>query len=348
MIRYRQGNIVEDTADALVNTVNCVGVMGRGVALAFKQAFPENFAAYVAACKRREVIPGRMFVTETGVLTNPRYIINFPTKRHWRSKSRYEDIEAGLDALIEVIRAKRIGSVAIPPLGCGLGGLHWARVRPMIERALARVPDVSAMVYEPGPTPDAAQARRQPPEMTQSRAVLVLALHRYLQAMLDPVVTLLEVHKLLYFAQCAGQNLRLRFSQGPYGPYAENLRFVLGTINHYYVETDMRGGDNPKAEVSLLPDALADAEANLRQDACAMERLNRVFRLVHGWESPHGLELLATVHWVAEFCGASDEEQAISQTYEWNPRKRQFTRGQIALAYRTLTEQGWIGVGEAG
>jgi len=122
MIEYASGDILKCEADALVNTVNCVGVMGRGIALQFKNAFPENFRAYETACKLGAVQPGQMFVYETGQLTPPRFIINFPTKRHWRGKSRIEDIEAGLVDLVGVIRDKGIRSIAIPPLGAGLGG----------------------------------------------------------------------------------------------------------------------------------------------------------------------------------------------------------------------------------
>ena len=149
MIEIKTGDIIAEDAEALVNTVNCVGIMGRGIALQFKNAFPENFKVYAAACKREEVQPGHMFVFETNQLTNPRYIINFPTKRHWRGKSRLSDIEAGLDALVSEIRARGIRSVAIPPLGSGLGGLRWSDVRPTIERALSALPDVRVIVFEP-------------------------------------------------------------------------------------------------------------------------------------------------------------------------------------------------------
>lgn len=123
MIERTQGDLLVADAAALVNTVNCVGVMGKGIALQFKKTFPENFKAYEAACRREEVKPGRMFVFETGQMFNPRYIINFPTKRHWRDKSRYEDIESGLKALVREVRQRKIRSIAVPPLGSGLGGL---------------------------------------------------------------------------------------------------------------------------------------------------------------------------------------------------------------------------------
>lgn len=145
MIEFTSGDILKDDVDAIVNTVNCVGIMGRGIALQFKNAWPENFKAYEAACKREEVQPGRMFVYEVGQLTTPRYIINFPTKRHWRSHSRLDDVDAGLVALVAEVRRLELRSIAIPPLGCGLGGLDWAVVRPRIEQALAQVPDVRVL-----------------------------------------------------------------------------------------------------------------------------------------------------------------------------------------------------------
>jgi O-acetyl-ADP-ribose deacetylase (regulator of RNase III) len=157
-IEYKTGDLLAEEAEALVNTVNCVGVMGRGIALQFKKAWPDNFKAYAAACRRHEVRPGHMFVFDTARLTPPRYIINFPTKRDWRAKSRIEDIEAGLDALVLEIRHRDIRSVAVPPLGAGLGGLEWAVVRERIERALGNLPDVKVIVFEPRGTPAGAVA----------------------------------------------------------------------------------------------------------------------------------------------------------------------------------------------
>jgi O-acetyl-ADP-ribose deacetylase (regulator of RNase III) len=163
MIKLTRGDIFKAEAEALVNTVNCVGVMGRGLALQFKRAFPKNFKAYAAACKRGEVKPGRMLVVETGELANPRYIVNFPTKRHWRGKSRLADIDAGLDALIGDVKRLRIRSIAVPPLGCGLGGLDWADVRPRIQRAFASSPDVEVLLYEPPGPPAPNEGRRPTP-----------------------------------------------------------------------------------------------------------------------------------------------------------------------------------------
>jgi O-acetyl-ADP-ribose deacetylase (regulator of RNase III) len=155
MIEFKRGNILAEDAEALVNTVNCVGVVGRGIALQFKKAFPDNFDAYAVACEHGEVQPGHMFVHETGQLTNPRYIINFPTKRHWRGMSRLSDIEIGLKALVGEINTRGIRSVAVPPLGSGLGGLDWRDVRSRIEAAVAALEAVRVVVFEPAGAPPA-------------------------------------------------------------------------------------------------------------------------------------------------------------------------------------------------
>ncbi len=344
MIEFRTGDILRADTEALVNTVNCVGIMGRGIALQFKNAFPENFHAYADACARGEVQPGRMFVFETGELGHPRWIINFPTKRHWRGKSRMEDIESGLQALVAVIREKGIRSIAIPPLGSGLGGLVWSEVRSRIEAALRPLTDVQAVVFEPkgSPAPERMTHVREAPKMTAGRAALVELIHRYLGGLLDPTVTLLEVHKLMYFMQEAGEPLRLRYTQAPYGPYAENLRHVLHAIEGHLVSGYADGGDAPDKLLTLVPGAIDEAERFLEQHDDTRSRFGRVAALVDGFESPFGLELLSTVHWVMEREGAGILDDVVSRTYAWNPRKRQFTRRQIDIAMRVLREKGWV------
>ena len=257
MIEYKTGDILTEDSEALVNTVNCVGIMGRGVALQFKNAFPKNFKAYAAACSRNEVQPGRMFVFETGQLTNPRYIINFPTKRHWRGKSRMEDIDAGLEALKEEIRSRGIRSIALPPLGSGLGGLEWKQVRPRIERALGHLDTVRVVIFQPSDAPVAREmvVSREVPQMTSGRAALVGLMDRYLAGLLDPFVTLLEVHKLMYFMQEAGEPLKLRYQRAPFGPYAENLRHVLRAVEGHLIAGYADGGDAPNKQLALVPGA---------------------------------------------------------------------------------------------
>jgi O-acetyl-ADP-ribose deacetylase (regulator of RNase III) len=344
MIEHRTGDILQADAEALVNTVNCVGIMGRGVALQFKNAYPENFKAYEAACARAEVQPGRMFVFETGTLTNPKYIVNFPTKRHWRGKSRMEDIDAGLKSLVEEIRTRRIRSIALPPLGSGLGGLDWRDVRPRIEAALRGLDDVRVMVFEPhaAPEPQVATRSREVPDMTPGRAALVVLMHRYLGGLMDPFVTLLEVHKLMYFMQEAGEPLRLRYAKGPYGPYAESLRHVLNKVEGHFVSGYADGGDAPDKQLELVPGAVNDAESFLRGHAATRVRFDRIADLVEGFETPFGLELLSTVHWVATREGASTAEAVTARTYAWSDRKRRFSPRQIALALDVLDGKGWL------
>ncbi|CAH1072450.1 type II toxin-antitoxin system antitoxin DNA ADP-ribosyl glycohydrolase DarG [Candidatus Nitrotoga sp. 1052] len=344
MIRYTTGDILKAEAEALVNTVNCVGIMGRGIALQFKEIFPANFKAYAAACKREEVQPGRMFVFDTGELTFPRYVVNFPTKRHWRGKSRVEDIEAGLVALVNEVRARGIRSIAIPPLGSGLGGLDWSQVRPLIERAFAALPEVEVQIFEPDGAPADSRANRstEVPKITAGRAALVALMRRYLGALLDPSISLLEVHKLMYFLQAAGEPLRLRYVKAPYGPYAENLRHVLREVEGHLVSGYDDGGDAPDKPLSLVPGAVEEAEQFLNAHAATHTRLDRTAALVEGFETPYGLELLSTVHWVATREGAASIPEITGAVHRWSTRKHQFTASQISLAAERLREQGWL------
>src|SRR5271155_44267 len=152
MITYAEGNLLNADAEALVNTVNTVGVMGKGIALMFKEAFPENFELYREACKGHGIEIGRVFPTERrDVMGGPKWIINFPTKQHWRAPSRIEWIEQGLTDLRHFIEEYSIRSIALPPLGSGNGGLDWQQVRPLIVGALGSLPDVRIVVYEPTP-----------------------------------------------------------------------------------------------------------------------------------------------------------------------------------------------------
>jgi len=255
-------------AEALVNTVNGVGVMGRGIAAQFKRAYPKNFHAYRQACTRHEVQPGRMLIVETGRLANPRWVINFPTKRHWRGNSLIEDIAAGLAALVADIRRLGIKSIAVPPLGCGLGGLDWAAVRPRIEQVFAALPDVTVLLFEPdgAPVPDDMVRSTNAPTMTPGRAVLVGLIERYLAGLMDPFVSLLEIHKLMYFMQEAGEPLRLRYTKALYGRYAENLRQVLAHVEGHFLTGYADGGDAPDKRLELVPGASKDALTFLEGD----------------------------------------------------------------------------------
>ena len=344
MIHLSHGDILKHDADALVNTVNCMGVMGRGIALQFRNAFEDNYEAYRKAAKRQEVVPGRMFVFERSAIERPRWIINFPTKRHWKGSSRVEDIESGLVDLVRVILEKGIRSIAIPPLGCGLGGLDWAIVRPLIERALEAVPDVDATLFEPAGPPKAIEMvnRTRRPKLTKARAALLGLMQNYLAGLMDVGVSLLEIHKLMYFLQVAGEPLKLDYKPALYGPYAENLRHVLNKLESHYIHGYGEGGDDPTKPLELAEGAGAEGLSILQDHPGIRERFGLVSNLIEGFESPYGLELLATVHWVADRQGAKTLDLAVAKVHAWSQRKLMFTPHQIQAAWDRLQGLGWL------
>lgn len=348
MIATTSGNLLEADVDALVNTVNTVGVMGKGIALQFKRAYPAMFADYAAAVKRGELVMGRMHVWDTGQLNGPRFVINFPTKRHWRAQSRLADIESGLDDLVTVIRNERIRSVAIPPLGCGHGGLDWAVVEPLIRAKLTTLEDVNVLLFPPAGAPPASAMRdaRPKPAMTAGRAALIEVIRRYSDVALEGA-TPIAVQKLMYFLQASGEDLKLRFESNRYGPYADNLRAVLRDVEGHYLEGF---GDGSKlVELSepfrILPGAREAAEHLLGNREATLRRIDRVMELTWGFESTNSLELLATVHWVAQHpqaAGRTDED-IVAEVRRWSARKsRLFTSGQIHKALAALRDGGWL------
>jgi O-acetyl-ADP-ribose deacetylase (regulator of RNase III) len=344
MIFKAEGDLLSTDAEALVNTVNTVGVMGKGIALQFKQAFPDNYTAYEAACKRGEVELGKMFVFHRNTLANPRIIINFPTKKHWRGKSNIRDIESGLRALIDVVKTENIRSIAVPPLGCGNGGLDWNQVRPRIEDAFSRLPEVAVQLFHPEGAPKAEEMKvaTKRPSMTPGRAVILGLLSRY--ALPGYRLTLLEIQKLAYFLQEAGQPLKLDFQKQRYGPYAENLHFVLQRMEGHFV----RGYGDRSRDVSLhlFPDAVREAEEFLFAETETLERLARVSSLIDGYETPYGLELLSTVHWIAVHEATEarrNPELAVSGVLSWNEHKRKtFTPERIVAAWERLLSEEWF------
>lgn len=344
MIRFQRGNLLKADAEALVNTVNTVGVMGKGIALQFKQAFPENFRAYESAFRHGELQIGKMFVFDLNRFENPRFIINFPTKKHWRGRSRIEDIRAGLQNLISTIRKLKIRSVAIPPLGCGNGGLDWAVVKPTIEKALAEVPDVDVLLFEPAgaPVSEEMKVATTRPKLTAVRAALLNLMARYVLP--GYTLTMLEIQKLAYFLQAAGTPLKLTFKKNIYGPYAEELHHVLQRLEGHYI----RGyGDRTRSvSVTLLPNAAKEAESALSVDVSTVSSFDKVARLIEGFETPYGMELLATVHWVAtkeSEQAKTDPNVAIKLVHDWNEHKRStFRKEQITDAWLRLQNEGWL------
>ncbi len=344
MIQTAKGDLLQAGTEAIINTVNCVGIMGKGIALQFKQAFPRNYDKYRTACELGEVKPGRMFVYDTGSMINPRWIINFPTKGHWKAKSRLADISDGLDDLKRVIRDLKIRSIAVPPLGCGNGGLNWKDVEPIIRKAFEDLPEVDVRLYAPDGAPkvDEMKVATAKPNMSRGRALVLRLLGLYGAAGYRH--SMLEVQKLTYFLQQAGEDLRLGFKKYRYGPYAENLNHVLQRIEGHYI----RGyGDRSKAaEIYVLPEGEREAEEYLSNDASARDKLRLVSELISGFETPYGLELLSTVHWLAtqDEDVASGTATVMDAVRAWNPRKASLMREpHIHRALEQLREHGWVG-----
>jgi len=352
MLEQGSGNLLTAEVDALVNTVNTVGVMGKGIALQFKRAYPANYKAYRAACARGEVQLGRMFVVDTGALGPRRFVVNFPTKQHWRSASRLEDIRAGLDDLVRVVGELGVTSIAIPPLGCGNGGLDWADVRPLIERASTRMAQVRVVVFAPaGAPPPAAMPHATPrPAMTPLRAQLLVAIGRYLErARLLEVregISELEIQKLAYFLQSLGAPLRLTFDRGRYGPYSDQLGHVLDSLEGHYLTGY---GDRSARVTELVPinpmdGALDEAQAELDRHPADIDRLAALLALVDGFETPYSLELLGTVHFAAsQEPMTADPAVLADRVAAWSLRKaRLFTEEHVRLATRRLAECGLV------
>lgn len=339
MIIIKRGNLLQDEAEALVNTVNCVGVMGKGIALQFKQAFPEVFSKYEMACRRDEVQPGKMHVVDTKLLFYPKYVINFPTKRHWKNNSLMKDIESGLVDLIRVIKNLDIKSIAVPPLGCGNGNLKWSEVLPKIEAAFEQLPDVKVYLYEPAgnPKPDQIKIETDRPKMTRARALFLMLMNDY--SIPGYKLSLLEVQKLAYFLQNVGEPLRLRFEKGKFGPYADNLNHVLQRLDGHFI----RGfGDRSRhAEIYLIEDAAKQAEHFLKDDREANKHLEKVRDIIQGFETPYGLELISTVHWVTKEKPEieDDVQNVVEEVRNWNERKRKiFKEKHIVKAWEHLKE----------
>lgn len=343
MIHYKNTNLLLSNAEALVNTVNTVGIMGKGIALQFKESFPLNFKLYQKACKTGEVKTGKMFVTETGQFSGPRLIINFPTKTDWRSNTKIEFIDEGLNDLIRVIHEKNIKSIAIPPLGCGNGGLDWKDVKPKIEEKLAAESErVYIEVYEPGHhsyTRVNAKANIGP--LTKPRALILAMAEKYHVLGFD--ISHLEIQKLAYFLQELGQpDLNLRYSKGAYGPYATNLKHLLAHLEGYYFKGqirfhDMKPTDALQLVEGTLPEVHDFLEKNLKQ--AENERLTQVSNLIEGFESPLGLELLATTHWAMKDLKTSSLDNIYSYIQNWSDRKqRLMSKQQVEIALSRINK----------
>lgn len=346
MIELVKGDLMMANVDALVNTVNCVGVMGKGVALQFKKAYPDNFKAYEKACRQRLVVPGRMFVWPTGQILGTKFIINFPTKNHWKEKSKIEYLQEGLDDLVSIVRKFNIKSIAMPPLGCGNGGLEWRVIRPLIEEKLISLKDVNILLYEPKGSPENEQIniRTKIPTMTIFNATMLRLINRYLWQ--EDTLSRLEIQKLAYFQKEAGDPnfSSLAFEGKKYGPYAAKLGNLIHDMDGHFLH-NCGDKNDPWRQISIDKSAVKRATEILDKKCVPLQYLTRVFNVIDGFEEPFGMELLSTVHWVAHYCQykATDVDSAVTEVYDWNERKKNlFKPEHIKIAWYRLVEQGWI------
>lgn len=345
MITFTTGNLLESDAEALVNTVNTVGVMGKGIALMFKEHFPENFRAYASASKRGEIKVGSIFATERADITGgPRWIINFPTKQHWRNPSREDWVRDGLEDLVRFIKENGIRSIALPPLGAGNGGLDWQRVRPLIEQALEPLDDVQIQVYEPTSRYQNVAKREGKQQLTPARALVVELVRRY--TVLGLECSLLEIQKLAYFLErhlqilSLAPVLALKFKANRYGPYAAELPHLLNGLDGSYLHSEKRIADaRPMDTISFDPAKKDHVATYLVSEAKEfLPAIEATTILIDGFESPLGMEALATVDWLLHVEGVEATLEGVRKGIaEWPAEPAAAKRKQHIFDDRLLT-----------
>lgn len=338
-ITFKKGDMFVEPVDAIVNTVNCVGVMGKGVALEFKKRWPANYKFYKKACDSKELEPGKMLIFDNQELfpsDGPRYLVNFPTKSHWRSKSKLSYVDDGLDALVEKINEYNIRSIAIPPLGCGNGGLDWKEVKSLITSKLGNLESVNIVVFAPWSSDDEPEFSHANFPMTFERAILLKAIGD-LEGYFDGALDRISLQKIAYFLQALGIKFNLRFSKNLHGPYSEKLRKSFLAFEKSGMIKGFVSG-NREAHVTSSGYALADdfLSNSLSTNENVIDRLDK---LIQGYESPYGLELLSSVHWLAHHENHHPVDKVIEAMQNWNENKRSsFSKDTIRVAYDRLRE----------
>ncbi len=349
MIIYKSGDIFAAEVDAVVNTVNTVGVMGKGLALQFKRRYPANYDAYRNACKLGEVNLGHMFVTETHELRGPRLIVNFPTKGHWKANSRLNDIRTGLDDLVRVIQEYGVTSIAVPPLGAGNGGLNWNDVRPIIHEALSGLDEVRVEVFEPVKAHFSVQG--EPTKLTRTPALMLELMLAYARQrrMVEPWedargASHLEVQKLMYFASCTLPSLNLGFKAAKYGPYSDIVRIMLQKLEGSLLSGLGDGNDRVlelhPIEVTERGIAELSGFRDPEVDRSTFEFVvEHVMNVIHGFEGAYPLELLSSVKWATDSLSSMDAARVTSYIHDWNPRKGElFKEHDVRVALAHLAE----------
>jgi len=323
MIKYLTGDILDSTAQALVNTVNTFGVMGKGIALQFKNQFPNNYKLYKEACDNKALKVGDLLVTdEESLLSGKKIIINFPTKTHWRYPSEYEYIEKGLDALVNVLQEKNIKSIAIPPLGSGNGGLDWTRVRAMIEDKLQGL-DCEIYLYEPTHAIKES-LKKERVKLTPARAMMLSVLYDLVRN--GEFVSEFAAEKVAYFLQRLGAEdaFKLEFKPNFYGPYSGKVRHVLYHLNGSYVMGYSSKDKKPFEELSLIMDVEKEVNSflELPENQHYKTIVDKTKKFLSGYYSPFGLELLSTIDFIKTEKGKEKEAEILNELETWSDRKR--------------------------
>lgn len=338
MIKYTSGNILSAEAEAIINSVNIVGVMGKGLALEFKKAYPDNYNEYKKVCDSKSLEIGKLHIYNTGKFL-PKYIINFPTKKHWRYPSKIEYISSGLEELKKQIKKLHIQSIAIPPLGAGNGKLDWNDVKNLISEKLKDIEDCEFLIYEPGYQPKILQTKKVSPEkLTVARAMLLYLFYKYLA--LDYSLNMLVTQKLAYFLQRFGEPLKLRYEKGWYGPFAPNLNKVLEYINGSYINFDTNN-IKPGNVIKINSNRKKEVEEYIENETSETQRnrLDKVSQLIEGFETPYSLELLATVDFILKDNPSYSTDDILSNIENWTKRKKELMKYRhIEIAHKRIKQ----------
>ena len=323
MIQYIIGNLLDNKAEALVNTVNTVGVMGKGIALQFRNMFPNNFKIYVKACENKKLKIGNLLVTEEEtLLTGKKIIINFPTKTNWRNPSEYSYIDEGLTELVKIIKEKDIKSIAIPPLGAGNGGLDWNKVKLILEKHLADV-DCDIFIYQPNATILEA-LKKERVKLTPARAMLLSVLYELVRN--GEFVSEFSAEKIAYFLQRFGAKeiFKLEFQPNFYGPYSGKVKHVLYYLNGSYIMGYSSKDKKPFEELGLVPNSEAEVIDFLErnENSECMNIVEKTKKFLTGFYSPYALELLSTVDFIIQDKKVFTVDAITNEITKWSNRKK--------------------------
>lgn len=323
MIHFTEGNILESSAQALVNTVNTEGVMGKGIALQFKKAFPHNFKVYKEACDRKEIGVGKLLMTkDKSLLGGEKWIINFPTKTSWRKPSEYSYIEKGLEDLISLIKREGISSIAIPPLGAGQGGLNWEKVKSILLSKLSDL-DIEIFIYEPT-SKIKEELKKERVKLTPARAMLLAMLYELVRN--GEFASEFAAEKIAYFLQKFGaiEEMKLQFQPNFYGPYSSKIRHVLYYLNGSYVKGYSAKDKKPFEELEMIMEGEKDVMSflNLPENKKHLETVERTKRFLEGFYSNFALELLSTVDFIEREFHLKEEDAIRAKIEDWSDRKK--------------------------